>query len=541
MNSRLLLGIFKKTALFVLLLTLFGGMYGFAQTSGYGDFIFLETFGQADPSDPSLHEFHPASRNYINSDLNTGIDVYFKTQPLPYINSLLFYIPSNPPDQYQVPGGTPNDRLLHQNNWGPQYRDNGQVGSYSVVTNSRGYRDSYFHVGLDHTPNDGELGYMLLVDAYSTTGLYFERDIEGLCAGTKFEFSAWIKDVNTEGSIQPRVRFEVFSVESNGSLGISLLDHVSESNYPVNEWREQKAEFVMPHSIDKIRLRISNAINEQQGNDIAIDDIGFRPMGPGLEFVVSPQMPVCSDDNVTFTAKVTQASEAYPLNHFILQRRAAGSTGAWEKVGEEDEYETSTGIGEVHFIVDDGAAYNNYEYRVVVAGDLGTLNEEKCRAVSEPILLQLDNHLPELSVEGGSSMICVNDVVELTTAVSGSVGDNPNYTYVWEKSIDQTTWEVVAGASGATLNSGALARTTYYRVTAYVGGVDGCPGAGASDVFEVTVNPLPVLTITNPTVVCAPGSVDLTASAVTSGSELHGGSLSYWADAAGTVSLSGAD
>src|SRR5690606_35505697 len=113
--------------------------------------------------------------------------------------------------------------------------------------------------------------------------LYFEREIEGLCAGTKFEFSAWIKDVNTEGSIQPRVRFEIYSVEPNGAVGDLLLDEISESDYPVNEWREQKKEFVMPHAIGKILLRISNAVNDQQGNDIAIDDIGFRPMGPGLD------------------------------------------------------------------------------------------------------------------------------------------------------------------------------------------------------------------------------------------------------------------
>ena len=47
----------------------------------------------------------------------------------------------------------------------------------------------------------------------------------------------------------------------------------------------------------------------------------------------------------------------------------------------------------------------------------------------------------------------------------------------------------------------------------------------------------PVLAITNP-VVCAPASTaDLTAAAVTSGSQLNGGTLGYFSDAAGTIPI----
>lgn len=91
-----------------------------AQTSSFGDPIFKEDFGQATTG--------PGG----NSALWDG--VYFRTTPLSYINSLLFYHPGNPPAEY---GAGPD------NNWGPRYVDDPGIGGYALVTDSRGYNNPY--------------------------------------------------------------------------------------------------------------------------------------------------------------------------------------------------------------------------------------------------------------------------------------------------------------------------------------------------------------------------------------------------------------
>ena len=92
-----------------------------------------------------------------------------------------------------------------------------------------------------------------------------------------------------------------------------------------------------------------------------------------------------------------------------------------------------------------------------------------------------------------------------------------------------------AGATNPLANPSAISVSgTYYIKNTVIAP----SGIHCSDIQPVTVviYPKPVLTITNPPAVCAPGPVDITTSAVTAGST-GGGLLSYWTDPATTNPL----
>ena len=97
-----------------------------------------------------------------------------------------------------------------------------------------------------------------------------------------------------------------------------------------------------------------------------------------------------------------------------------------------------------------------------------------------------------------------------------------------------TYWTNAGGTSPLSSPSAVSTSGTYYIKNT----VTAPSGILCSDIQPVivVVHPKPVLSITNPPAICAPGPVDITLASVTAGST-GGGTLSYWTDPAATNPL----
>lgn len=136
------------------------------------------------------------------------------------------------------------------------------------------------------------------------------------------------------------------------------------------------------------------------------------------------------------------------------------------------------------------------------------------------------NQLP-VSNAGSDLVICSGATIGNigTTAVNG-------YSYSWNPSLGLSDTTVSNPLNTLVNNSNTPIVTTYTLTT-----TNNTTGCFSTDSVLVTINPQPVLNITNPSAVCSPATVNLTFSGITTGS-IGNGTLTYWLDSNLTTTVS---
>jgi gliding motility-associated-like protein len=372
-------------------------------------------------------------------------------------------------------------------------------GSYTVVNSTPGcFSSSWYNILQDHTPNDNS-GYMMLVNASYNPGDFYVDTVKGLCSNTKYEFAAWIMNVQypTQCGGNPIAPKLVFNIETTTGvvLGTYSTGNILSSGTP--EWKQYGLFFTTPLNTSSVVIRLTNTAPGGCGNDLALDDITFRPCGPTVTSASSANqtnIDMCTGSvaNVPLTATVGSGYIA-PSLQWQLSRDNGIS---WTDIA---------GATSLSYLVNQ-TAIGIYKFRLSVAEgtNIGIAN---CRVASNPVTVTIHD-LPVVTASSNTP-VCENRVVNLA-ALGGT-------TYLWSGP---------AGFSAAVSAPSFIARNNssgQYSVVVTDG--FGCKNTATTN---VVASPKPTAVVSATQRICEGDSVRLQAS---------GGSGYLWSPALGLSAI----
>jgi len=279
-------------------------------------------------------------------------------------------------------------------------------GFYTVRNNTTDCFSSSWHsLSRDHTGNNN--GYFMLVNASLQPSAFYVDTVRGLCSNTTFEFAAWVVNVlkasacGSNGN-QPNLTFTIEKTDG------TILQTYNSGNIPQTSspvWNQYGFYFNTPPGVADIVLRIFNNAPGGCGNDLALDDITFRPCGPqitpAIDGYTSDTASFCKGTARTFTLR-SSISAGFNNPSFQWQQSADGIT--WTDIPG-----ATTAVYNINFPANtpDG----KYLYRVSGA-ELGNLNSSKCRVASAVLSIEV-SPVPITSITLNSP-ICEGETVTLT-------------------------------------------------------------------------------------------------------------------------------
>lgn len=366
-------------------------------------------------------------------------------------------------------------------------------GSYTI-SNSTAGSGSVWWSTTDHTGDSG--GYMMVVNAsISTTDYFYKNTVSGLCPGTTYKFAAWVVNLlRSSDTSPPNI---TFSIETTGG---TILNSYTTGSIPRTgsgpAWKQYGFYFTTPQNVTDVVIRMrNNSAGGAPANDLALDDITFRPCGPVVAAGFSSgeaAESLCEGGSVTLQLKAS-VSDGYTDARQQWQVNENGR--GWTDI--------AGAVSTSATVTLNNAAAGTYQYRLAV-GESANFSSAQCRIASNTLTLTVYPSVQAAASSG--SPVCAGERLQLR-ASGGS-------TYQWTGPANFSSTEqnpVITAVSDG--NAG-----TY---TVVVTSAEGCTATAQT---TVVVGSRPVLTVSPSVTICEGESTELQAS---------GGSTYNWSPLAG--------
>ncbi|MGV8879461.1 MAG: gliding motility-associated C-terminal domain-containing protein [Sphingobacteriaceae bacterium] len=361
-------------------------------------------------------------------------------------------------------------------------------GYYNIVNRSDNCFGNSWHIlREDHTPGDAN-GYMMLVNASYTPGVFYVETVRGLCANTTYEFAAWIANVMLSGAcgnggIQPNITFTITTPD-----GKLLAPAYNTGNIPVSpfpNWK-QYGLFFTTTAVTDVVITITNNAPGGCGNDLVLDDITFRACGPTVSTDIAgidneTQAEMCADESRSFIFNSTISSG---YNNPAYQWQQSVDNSVWINI----QGATTTTLKRDFNAPLPGV----YRYRMATS-EAANINSTSCRIFADVITINV-NALPNAKAENNGP-VCENAML-LLTASGGA-------TYRWTGPDGFISTEQNVSFPQAGLQQAG-------EYTVIVTSADNCVNSAST---IVVVNKLPVAVVSaKELAICAGSSIGLQAS-----------------------------
>lgn len=281
-------------------------------------------------------------------------------------------------------------------------------GSYTVRNTSNGcFYNSWHTLTADHTGDPN--GYFMLINASLAPSAFYVDTVKDLCSNTTYEFAAWVLNIMLPSScngvgIQPNLTFTISKKDGTILQTYNTNDIPSQSS---PTWKQFGFFFSTPVGVSDIVLRIFNNALGGCGNDLAMDDITFRPCGPQVSGSI-----VGSNNNTEHicygTAKTVTFNSSLPPSfaYYALQWQSSPHNGVWTDIPGA----TSSMLVQ-NFANNLSAA--TYDYRVTAA-EPNNIASTKCRVASTILFVEIDPLPAKSATNNGPA--CQNGLLTFSAA-----------------------------------------------------------------------------------------------------------------------------